>query len=114
MLGATEETKGASIADYLGVVASAIERIGGPVDLVGDCQGGWLATIYAALNPGGRLAVIAFHSLEDRIVKHTFRRFAADGTAVLVTRRPVVPGDAEMDRNPRARSARLRVTEKAA
>ncbi len=50
-LGATEETKGASIDDYLGVVASAIERIGGPVDLVGDCQGGWLATIYAALNP---------------------------------------------------------------
>jgi poly(3-hydroxyalkanoate) synthetase len=49
--GATEETKDASIVDYLGVVASAIGRIGGPVDLVGDCQGGWLATIYAALNP---------------------------------------------------------------
>ena len=50
-LGATEETKDASVADYLGVVTSAIARIGGPVDLVGDCQGGWLATIYAALNP---------------------------------------------------------------
>jgi len=50
-LGATDETKGASIGDYLAVVESAIERIGGPVDLVGDCQGGWLATIYAALHP---------------------------------------------------------------
>ncbi len=50
-LGATDETKDASIADYLEVVASAIERIGGPVDLVGDCQGGWLAAIYAALCP---------------------------------------------------------------
>ena len=50
-LGATADTKDASIREYLDVVASAIARIGGPVDLVGDCQGGWLATIYAALNP---------------------------------------------------------------
>jgi len=68
-----------------------------------------------ALNPGGRLAVIAFHSLEDRIVKHTFRRFAReDGTVHLVTRRAVRPGEAEQQRNPRSRSARLRVVEKAA
>lgn len=50
-LGATQETKDASIGDYLACVASAIERIGGPVHLVGDCQGGWLAAIYAALHP---------------------------------------------------------------
>jgi poly(3-hydroxyalkanoate) synthetase len=50
-LGATAETKNASIEDYLDIVGSAIARIGGPVDLVGDCQGGWLATIYAALEP---------------------------------------------------------------
>jgi len=50
-LGATEQTKDASIEDYLTVVGSAIERIGGPVDLIGDCQGGWLATIYTALHP---------------------------------------------------------------
>lgn len=50
-LGATQETKDASIGDYLACVASAIERIGGPVHLVGDCQGGWLAAIYAALEP---------------------------------------------------------------
>ncbi len=51
-LGATDETKDASIEDYLGVIMESIERIGGPVDLVGNCQGGWLATIYAALHPG--------------------------------------------------------------
>jgi 16S rRNA (cytosine1402-N4)-methyltransferase len=74
----------------------------------------FLAEALAALRPGGRLAVIAFHSLEDRIVKHTFRRLAADGAGVLVTRRPIVPADEEIERNPRARSARLRAMEKAA
>lgn len=67
-----------------------------------------------ALEPGARLAVIAFHSLEDRVVKHTFRRLAADARIQLVTRKPVGPADAEVERNPRARSARLRVAEKAA
>src|SRR4051794_17308254 len=50
-IGATQATKDATIADYLGEVAAAVEHIGGPVNLVGDCQGGWLATIYAALHP---------------------------------------------------------------
>jgi len=68
----------------------------------------------AALVAGGRLAVIAFHSLEDRAVKHTMRRLAGDGAVTLVTRRPIVAGDVELARNPRARSARLRVVEKAA
>jgi 16S rRNA (cytosine1402-N4)-methyltransferase len=68
---------------------------------------------------GGRVAVIAFHSLEDRVVKHTFRRLgAADpgGAATwrVVTRRPVVPEPDEAERNPRARSARLRVLERVA
>ena len=66
------------------------------------------------LAPGGRFGVLAFHSLEDRIVKQTMRRLAAEGAGTLVTRRPVMPGDAEIERNPRARSARLRVLEKAA
>jgi 16S rRNA (cytosine1402-N4)-methyltransferase len=68
------------------------------------------------LTPGGRMAVIAFHSLEDRVVKHTWRRMAQAEAAVvrLVTRRPTVPGDEEADRNPRARSARLRVVERVA
>ena len=68
----------------------------------------------AALTPGGRLAIIAFHSLEDRIVKHTMRRLAAAGTVTLVTRRPTIPGEPEIAANPRARSARLRVVEKVA
>ncbi len=70
----------------------------------------------ACLVPGGRMAVIAFHSLEDRVVKHTWRRLAQadDATVEVLTRRPVVPDDEEAGRNPRARSARLRVVEKVA
>jgi 16S rRNA (cytosine1402-N4)-methyltransferase len=63
---------------------------------------------------GGRLVVLAFHSLEDRVVKHTFRRLASGGSAALVTRRPIVPGEDERARNPRSRSARLRALEKLA
>ncbi len=69
-----------------------------------------LRAFAARLARGGRLVVISFHSLEDRIVKHTFRALAADaatGIAVL-TKRPVTAGDAELALNPRARSAKLR------
>jgi 16S rRNA (cytosine1402-N4)-methyltransferase len=76
---------------------------------------GFLGPAWRVLARGGRLAVIAFHSLEDRVVKQTFRRLASDPpSAVLVTRRPIVASDGEADRNPRARSARLRVVEKVA
>lgn len=68
----------------------------------------------AALRPGGRLAIIAFHSLEDRVVKHAMRRLAAAGTVTLVTRRPTIPGEPEIAANPRARSAKLRVVERVA
>jgi 16S rRNA (cytosine1402-N4)-methyltransferase len=61
----------------------------------------------ACLRSGGRLVVIAFHSLEDRAVKQAFRSLAGRGFALL-TRKPLRPGDAELRRNPRARSARLR------
>ena len=74
----------------------------------------FLPAAVAALVPGGRLATIAFHSLEDRAVKQAFRRWAAEGAVTLVTRRPVMPDDAERARNARSRSARLRVVEKAA
>lgn len=50
-VGATPATKDASIVDYLEVLRDAVERLGGRVNLVGDCQGGWLAVIYAALHP---------------------------------------------------------------
>jgi 16S rRNA (cytosine1402-N4)-methyltransferase len=65
------------------------------------------------LNPGGRMAVISFHSLEDRIVKHTFRGLQQRGTGLTVrTKRPIGPGDDEIERNPRARSAKLRAIER--
>ena len=68
------------------------------------------------LRPGGRMVIISFHSLEDRIVKHTLRAIQAAGDLGLTvrTKRPVVPGDAEANRNPRARSAKLRAAERAA
>ncbi len=81
----------------------------------------------AALAPGGRLAVVSFHSLEDRIVKQFFRRESTDcicppGQPVctcshqasldLINRKPIRPGDQEVAANPRARSARLRLAEK--
>ena len=79
------------------------------------------------LNPGGRLAVISFHSLEDRIVKNALTEFAKGCTCPpdfpvcvcgkkpqvkLVSRKPIVSGQAELEENPRARSAKLRVAEK--
>jgi 16S rRNA (cytosine1402-N4)-methyltransferase len=72
---------------------------------LGDAVGRLLA--------GARLAVITFHSLEDRIVKHTFRALekTSEGLRIL-TKRPAVAGEAELARNPRARSAKLRVIER--
>lgn len=66
------------------------------------------------LTPGGRVAVIAFHSLEDRIVKQQFRAFAENGRAKLVVKKPLRPGEKECRENPRARSARLRIAERTA
>jgi 16S rRNA (cytosine1402-N4)-methyltransferase len=78
-----------------------------------DGLDGFLAAAAARLLRGARLAVITFHSLEDRIVKHTFRALENTGESLRVlTRRPLVPGDDEIDRNPRARSAKLRVIER--
>ena len=73
-----------------------------------------LEDLAARLKPGGRLAVIAFHSLEDRAVKQTFRALAKGGGHALVTKKPVRPSEAETQTNPRARSARLRALEKEA
>lgn len=64
------------------------------------------------LAPNGRLAIITFHSLEDRIVKHTFRNFSHDQKGVLITKRPILPSREEMTANKRARSAKLRIFEK--
>lgn len=87
----------------------------------------FLDGVLDCLHPGGRLAVISFHSLEDRLVKQTFARWArachcppdwpacrCDGQALVrpVVRKPIVPPPEEVRLNPRARSARLRVVEK--
>ena len=70
-----------------------------------------LETAPPLLAPGGRLGVIAFHSGEDRIVKHTFRSLETAGYAALEPS-PLEPGDDEVRANPRARSAKLRVLER--
>jgi len=76
---------------------------------------GFLRSAVAALALGGRLVVIAFHSLEDRVVKHTFRALEQEAQAgKVLTRRPLMPTEAERERNPRARSARLRAVERVA
>lgn len=71
-----------------------------------------LADAPLTLNPAGRLAVMSYHSLEDRLVKHTFRALAKSGTFRLLTKRPQVAADDEVHGNPRARSAKLRVIER--
>jgi 16S rRNA (cytosine1402-N4)-methyltransferase len=64
------------------------------------------------LNKGGRLAVISFHSLEDRIVKNFFKDYSQKGQLKILTKKPIIPSDEEIKNNPRSRSAKLRVVEK--
>ncbi|MAZ30165.1 16S rRNA (cytosine(1402)-N(4))-methyltransferase [bacterium] len=71
-----------------------------------------LADGFALLAPGGRLAIITFHSLEDRLVKQAFKGYAHDQLGVLVHKKPITPSTAEVAKNPRARSAKLRIIEK--
>jgi 16S rRNA (cytosine1402-N4)-methyltransferase len=73
----------------------------------------FLADAVRRLRAGARLVVIAFHSLEDRIVKHTLRALEQRGAALKVlTRKPILPTEVEVQRNPRARSAKLRAAER--
>ncbi len=63
------------------------------------------------LTTGARAGIISFHSLEDRRVKHKFAEFKASGSAEILTRKPITASDAEIESNPRSRSAKLRVLE---
>jgi 16S rRNA (cytosine1402-N4)-methyltransferase len=79
-----------------------------------DQLGGGLSEAVSCLNDGGRLCVISFHSLEDRIVKRTFKALtqAQPARVRLITKKPVVPGLDEIRMNPRSRSAKLRALER--
>jgi len=98
-------------------------EVNGELDALAQAVGDYAEV----LNPGGRLAIITFHSLEDRIVKQAMKKLQEPcecpkefpvcvcgkvGTVKVVTRKPIVPSEEEEERNPRARSAKLRVLEK--
>lgn len=72
----------------------------------------FIAQSIEALKDGGRLAIITFHSIEDRIVKHLFRTYAQNQKGTVVTKRPITATDEELAVNKRARSAKLRIFEK--
>lgn len=71
-----------------------------------------LSKAISVLAPGGRMCVISFHSLEDRIVKHYFRAVAAQGLVKVLTRKPVVPTEEEARSNPSSRSSKLRAVQR--
>ncbi len=79
-----------------------------------DCLEPALRDATDVLSPGGRLCVISFHSLEDRIVKHTLRSLSGkdDPALVVLTKKPQIPTREELDRNPRSRSAKLRAAQR--
>ncbi len=71
-----------------------------------------LETGWKILKRGGRICIISFHSLEDRMVKETFRRLGKQGEMRVLTKKPVTPSEEEQRRNPRSRSAKLRCAER--
>jgi 16S rRNA (cytosine1402-N4)-methyltransferase len=79
-----------------------------------DCLDSALRDAVDVLSPGGRLCVISFHSLEDRIVKHTLRALSSkdDPALIVLTKKPQVPAREESTRNPRSRSAKLRAAQR--
>ena len=112
--------------DLAEIVRSAVPRKSGKIhpatktfqalriavnDELGALEEG-LTEAWHVLRPRGRLAVIAFHSLEDRIVKRYFAALQKSGSAERLTKKPVAPAPAELRENPRARSAKLRVIQK--
>lgn len=80
-------------------------------DELGALQEG-LEGAFNRLNIGGRIAVISFHSLEDRIVKYTFRAWKQAQIVNVITKKPITSTDSEIETNPRSRSAKLRIIER--
>ncbi|MEN9622052.1 MAG: S-adenosyl-methyltransferase MraW, rRNA (cytosine1402-N4)-methyltransferase [Candidatus Parcubacteria bacterium] len=77
-------------------------------DELGSLKKG-LTTAFSVLAPGGRLAVISFHSLEDRIAKVLMKEWEKEGLGKQSTKKPIIPTDKEMEKNPRSRSSKLRI-----
>lgn len=77
-----------------------------------ECLENALKDVEEVMRPGARIAVISFHSLEDRIVKNAFREKANAGAFEILTRKPVTPSDEETRLNPRSRSAKLRAAKR--
>lgn len=80
-------------------------------DELGAIEAG-ITGILPHMKPKGRIAVISFHSIEDRLVKQTFRKLVGEDVVLPVTKKPIIPSTNELQENPRARSAKLRVVEK--
>jgi 16S rRNA (cytosine1402-N4)-methyltransferase len=76
-------------------------------NLKGILESGW-----KALSKGSRICIISFHSLEDRMVKESFRRLEQEGVMRIVTKKPLTPSEEEQENNPRSRSAKLRCGER--
>ncbi len=78
---------------------------------IGEIEGG-LKSALKILNKGGRVVAISFHSIEDRQVKNIFRDQKTEGVIEILTKKPIIPSSAELARNPRSRSAKLRAAQK--
>ena len=72
----------------------------------------FLSFFYKNLNIGGIIAIISFHSLEDRIVKHQFKKLEKESVLKIITKRPITPSEKELNLNRRARSSKLRVAQR--
>jgi len=91
-----------AVNDELGALEGLLSEVATAAHELAQGRSGWLA-------PDARVAVISFHSLEDRLVKRSFAALESSGLASRLARKPLVASDAEVDANPRARSAKLRI-----
>lgn len=91
-----------AVNDELGALEGLLSEVATAAHEAEKGKAGWLA-------PDARVAVISFHSLEDRLVKRSFAALESSGLASRLARKPLVASDAEVDANPRARSAKLRI-----